>query len=378
MMTSKYRMEHFVRIILICAAITTQLLLAKNLNYGYYVFCMLIFILSSQIRITFLKNKHFILASLFLEIGMVLYIAMKFDGITYILLLIPFVDGLLKFKEEGIFLALFSMSIFIYMIKDNNMYIIFMNISVFLITAVFCLQIRKLREKVDAVELLYDDNRKYSYQLEDAKKRLEEYSKIIRHTSQLEERNRISGEIHDTLGHNLTGVFMQLEAVSRLMDVDSKKGKEILGEVKGNMSRCIDLLRETVRDMKPKDYGSRILSIAQMLKEFSNTSGVEIDFDILGNPFKLYTSSEITLFRNTQEAVTNAVRHGKAQKIEVLLEYGNGEVILLISDNGEGCNTLVKSMGLNGMEERVAFLGGRLELDYGNGYFKVKTIIPVK
>jgi signal transduction histidine kinase len=130
--------------------------------------------------------------------------------------------------------------------------------------------------------------------------------------------------------------------------------------------------------MKPKEYGGRILSIAQMLKDFSTTSGVVIDFDVRGNLFKLYTSAEITLYRNAQEAVTNAVRHGQAQKIEVLLEYRNNEVMLLVSDNGVGCSNLVKGIGMNGMKERVELLGGNLELDYGNGYFKVRTIIPVK
>lgn len=377
MITSKYRIEYLIRIILICFSITTQLLFTKNLNYGYYVLFMLFFILSTQIRTTFLKDKLFLL-SLLVEIGIILYMNMKFVSITYILLFIPCIDAILKFREEDLIIIISFMGILGYMIKDKSTDVLLLNLAVFLVITVICIQIRNLKEKVNEVEILYDDNRKYSYQLEEAQKRLEEYSKIIRHTSQLEERNRISGELHDTIGHKLTGVFMQLEAGSRLMDVDPVKGMEIIGEVKDNMSRCIDLLRETVKDMKPKEYGSRILSIAQMLKEFSNTSGVIIDFDVRGNPFRLNTSAEITLYRNVQEAVTNAVRHGKAQKIEVLLEYRNDRVILLVSDNGEGCSSIIKGIGLRGMEERVELLGGSLELDYGNEYFKVRTIIPVK
>jgi signal transduction histidine kinase len=195
--------------------------------------------------------------------------------------------------------------------------------------------------------------------------------------SQLEERSRLSREIHDTLGHKLTGTLMQVEATIRVMEGDPDTGRQLLQAVRDNLNQGVETLRQTVRNMKPGDYAGRILSIRQMLTDFANSTGIEIGFSVSGNPFKLMPSADITLYRNAQEAVTNAVRHGNSKHIQVELAFLEKEVVLTVQDDGTGCQSMKKGMGISGMEERVELLGGRLEIASHQG-FQVKTVIPVR
>ena len=345
-------------------------------NLAYFITCLLVFVLSSQIRIVFLKGKLFML-SIFIELAIVYYIYTQFESVSYLLLFIPMVDSLFRLGAEGWLISSITAGLLIYILRDRNIETIILSLAIFIFLFFWCLQIKKLRNEIDNTETLYDENRKYSYQLEDAKGRLEEYSRRVEQLTQSDERNRISTELHDTIGHKLTGVFMQLEASIKVTSVDADGGMKMLSSVRDNLSNCIDLLRQTVRNMKPIEQSNRMLSIPQIISDFSRNTGVKVEFNISGIPFKLYPSAEITLFKNAQEALTNAVRHGKAKNIIVELTYSEEAVTLNVHDDGSGCTCFVKGMGLSGMEERAALLGGCITILSEDG-FGVKTVIPVK
>lgn len=367
--------EYLIRLIIIAAAVLGALLAPERFKAGSFVLLLLTFTLNAQIRLVFLKNKGFLI-SVFVDIILACYIYSSSGGITNLLLLIPMLDGLILLEEEGYAVLAIVLGVLVYLLRHKSMEFLILNMAIFLILFVFSQQIKKLRNKIHEVEYLYDENRKYSYQLEDAKKMLEDYSKKVEQLSQLEERNRISREIHDTVGHRLTGVLMQLDASIRVNGLDREKGRDMLTSVRDNLSSCIDILRQTVRSMQPGG-GNRASSIRQMLEDFSRDTGVKIQFEVRGNQVKLYPSAEITLYRNAQEAVTNAVRHGRAKNIAVRLDYEPNQVIMTVSDDGIGCTDMVKGMGIGGMEERAGLLGGRIEITSGRS-FGIRTFLPLK
>jgi signal transduction histidine kinase len=372
----RWSFEHVLRLALIAIAAAGTVLSRSGFNYGFYVVMILVFTLNSQVRMLVFKGPFF-LFSLFADIGIIYFINSRFEGLSILLLFIPLLDSVLyldtaKYAVSGAVLALLA-----YLSWDKLYKLDYISTAFFLFVVVLGFQVQRLRRKVSEMEALYDENRKYSYQLEDAKKRLEEYSKRVEQVSQLEERNRISREIHDSIGHKLTGVLMQVDAAMRVFDADPVKGREMLVSIRDNMSGCVDVLRETVRNIKPKDNGGRILSIQQMASDFSKSTGVDISLQVMGSPVKLFPSAEITLYRNAQEAITNAVRHGKARNIRLTLEYREDEVVLAVKDDGAGCAEPVKGMGISGMEERAALVGGRVMLSSEDG-FLVKTILPVR
>ena len=342
---------------------------------GSYLILLLLFLLNSQLRVTIFKDKAFLI-SLFIDFILIYFIYKQFEGYTFLLLFITMQDGVLFTEHEGNLIAVIAMLELIYLIKTYDILSLSVYTGIYIIFYITVQYVKYLRDKLNETEMLYDSNRRYSYELEDAKKRIEEYSRKVESMSQAEERNRISTEIHDTVGHKLTGVLMQLEATIRLFESNSNKDLKILYSVRDNLRNCVEILRQTVKSMKPKEYSSRILSMRKMIEEFSKDTGIEISFVVAGTPVKLFPGSELTLYKNTQEAITNAVRHGNASKITVELLYESKKVVLSVSDNGRGCDNVIKGMGLTGMEERVELLGGSIRIDNCDG-FKVVTIIPI-
>jgi two-component system, NarL family, sensor kinase len=375
-MRDRQGVEHLIRMGIFVASAAGTVIDRGSDRMPVFILLLLIFLLNAQLRMSFFRGKLF-LVSLFLDAGVVYFLYSSYGGLTCLLLCISIIDVQSLGREEGISLSFLFLCLLGYLIRHESLAFLLMHALLFLSLIVFTGYIRKLREKLGEMELLYDENRRYSYQLEDAKKRLEDYSKRVERLSQLEERSRLSREIHDTLGHKLTGTLMQVEATIRVMEGDPETGRQLLQAVRDNLNQGVETLRQTVRNMKPGDYAGRILSIRQMLTDFANSTGMEIGFSVSGNPFKLMPSADITLYRNAQEAVTNAVRHGNSKHIQVELAFLEKEVVLTVQDDGTGCQSMKKGMGISGMEERVELLGGRLEIASHQG-FQVKTVIPVR
>jgi signal transduction histidine kinase len=231
--------------------------------------------------------------------------------------------------------------------------------------------------KIKEIEHLYDDVRKYSYELENAKKQIENYSQQVENITLLKERQRISEEIHDTIGHRLTALLMQMEAGTRLLKENNQTGRDLLYMSVENLRETIDVLRQTVRSIKPKVYRNLLFSIEELIKRFKKETGINIDFEVNGTAFKLYPGVEMVLYKNAQEAITNAVRHGKSKNISILLQYEENNVALTVSNDGISCEYIKKGMGITSMEERLKFVGGNLYINHKNG-FSIVSSIPVK
>lgn len=376
MKTGKGGILSLCKYLILLAVILGTSIGSREIRYEYYVAAILLFLLNSLLRINYLKGYLFLL-SIFIEFGIIYILHSNFSSSAFFLFILTILD-ILKL-QEGKAYPLFALGLaaMIFMLRESGMELLLL--STCIITVVFLLgrENRKLAAKVEEIETLYDQNRRYSYQLEDTKRRLEDYSKRVEKLSQLEERNRISGEIHDTLGHRLTGLLMYLEAAMRVIVVNREEGSEMLQSVRDNLRESIDILRQTVRGMRPKEYSSRALSIEEMLRSFSKETGTDMEFQIKGTPVKLFSGAELALYKNACEAVTNSVQHGKAKKIQVELSFLPQRVELRVRDNGIGCKEIRKGMGISGMEERAALLGGSVEIFSQQG-FEVVTVLPMQ
>lgn len=341
-----------------------------------YILALLVFALNAQLRVTVLKgNWH--LASLFLDLGLVFFIQTELGGANYLLLSISVIDGLLSYGLEGYMFTLLNFGALVYLLYHHGMGILVQVGTGYLVLIVLIFQIKSSREQAKQTELLYDENRRYSYQLENSKNRLEHYSQRVEQLSQEEERARISMEIHDTVGHKLTGTLMQLEAALLMLSRDFDKGIATVKAVRDNLKESIDILRSTVKQMKPQQAAVGLRAFKDLLNDFAESSGVKLTFRMEGTAYKLYPSAELVLYKNTREGLTNALRHGRATKVDVVLTYSHKDVVLTIRDNGQGCPEIIKGMGLTGMEERAASLGGRISVRSENG-FEVETILPIR
>ncbi|WP_245596152.1 sensor histidine kinase [Paenibacillus taiwanensis] len=221
-----------------------------------------------------------------------------------------------------------------------------------------------------------DDLRRQTYELMQARQEVIQYARMVEHTAQVEERNRIAHDLHDELGHQLVRLKMMMDASVEVSRLNPEHARKLFSEVRDQLSGCMELMRSTVKRMKPSDANMRAYSLEKLALD-SEHANLRITYQIAGIPYTLYPSIEITLFRNAQEAITNAVRHGGATEVHLMLRYEPDRLVLEVSNNGQIPEaSIAAGMGIRGMRDRAAALNGQVETSFKPA-FMVRTIVPL-
>lgn len=235
--------------------------------------------------------------------------------------------------------------------------------------------------KNDAIQQMYDELRRRHYELDETNRRLMLFSKQVEGAAQAEERTRISRELHDDLGHRLIRAKMMMEAVLHVIPTDPDKGMTLLRQIRDQLSTGLDELRATVRRLKPPSEEAGIQALGIMLEEIGRENGIRTALTVEGQPYSLYPSQEIILYKNARESLTNALKHGQPGAVEIRLVYSKDEVCMVVSNDGalpplhwDSGNTT--GLGMTGMRERCQIAGGRLEVSL-EPCFTVTTRLPV-
>jgi signal transduction histidine kinase len=222
-------------------------------------------------------------------------------------------------------------------------------------------------------------------ELRTANEKLEEYSRTVGKMSQTRERNRLAREIHDTLGHTLTGLISCMDACLTLIDDSKEDTKKILYKARDVARQGMVDVRRSVSALRPDALESLSLeeAVQRIMREMSETGGVRFFCEIDLEGLRFDDDEEDTIYRIVQESITNSVSHGKATEIYVGLKKAYGAVHIRICDNGTGCPDYKKGFGLVHMQERARLLGGSVcfdgntGLDGGKG-FAVHAEIPIR
>ncbi len=201
----------------------------------------------------------------------------------------------------------------------------------------------------------------------------------------LSERNRMAREIHDTLAQGLGAISMQLELVKSRLSPDSAAAGRHLEQAHSLVRSSLADARNSIWNMRSQvlETGDLPSALAGVLQQLSGGTGVEGLIRVNGNPRRLPPVTENNLLRIGQEAITNAMKHARAKRIEVELEFAEKEVCLRVSDNGQGFDIArppasESGFGLMGMRERADQLQGKLTVqsDRGRGT-EVTLTVPV-
>lgn len=336
----------------------------------------LLLVLNMQLRVSLLKNKPFVL-SLTIDLLLIGYLHHQLGGLIFLSLFITVFDGLLcKYIHNYVVLTTTTLGM-VYFLRNEEFNGIFLGFFAYLLIILLTLVYQFFMRRIENLEHTYDDVRRYSYELEVAKNKIDSYSQQVEHLTILKERQRLSEEIHDTIGHRLTALNMQMEAGIRLLDNGDERGKVFLKASVDNLRESIDVLRQTVRSTMPKEYRGLLFSFEEMIRKFSQESGINVQLQVSGEMVRLYPGVEMVLFKNAQEAITNAARHGRATNIWIELSYHADCIVLIVKDDGKGCQIIKKGIGIQSMEERLKYVGGSLEIHHAEG-FAIKSIIPLK
>jgi len=224
------------------------------------------------------------------------------------------------------------------------------------------------------------------FQVEEVLIRVDNQLKLCRLQQQLEEmatveeRNRIARDIHDSLGHALVALNIQMETAIELWRDQPEKAYEFLVGAKQLGSEALQSVRSSVSEIRSTPLGGQLLeeAIASLAREFYRTTGVQPNCQI-DQVKPLSNQVSTVIYRIVQEALTNILKHASATAVTIRLQLTEAGLSLDLEDNGKGFHFDANrsGYGLQGMQERVTALGGHLIITSAPGSgSRITTILP--
>jgi signal transduction histidine kinase len=223
---------------------------------------------------------------------------------------------------------------------------------------------------------LWDELYKKNIELSTKNQQLEQYATTAAELAVAKERNRFARDVHDTLGQTMTLLITLLQITKINCRNASDMVETRLDEALKIASDGLAEVRRSLISMTPVNTISLKSSLQSLVDDF-RMSGMKIDLSIdeLGEYDDFVYSSVI--YRICQEALTNALRHGKANHVTITLAHDKQRMILAITDDGNGCEDLNKGFGLYGMEQRIMRLNGGIIYNHGKTGFGIFVEIPL-
>ncbi|APB80766.1 two-component sensor histidine kinase [Bacillus amyloliquefaciens] len=242
----------------------------------------------------------------------------------------------------------------------------------FIMFAVIYLYRKNLQEK-SKVELL---NR----ELKTANDTLKEYSDRIEELAVTKERTRIAQELHDSLGHYLAALKMNLEFAGKTAGHEPDKVKQIIHKAHDLTKESILKLRQAVTLLQGSLSGRAFeQELRDIFSHFQEAGGIRFELETDAAIEAEQPDVKHCLYQSVQETITNAIKHGHASYVSVRIQKNRNMILAHIHNNGSACGTIIKSNGLKGIEKRAAALGGEAVFSSGKETgFDVKIRIPCK
>ena len=184
---------------------------------------------------------------------------------------------------------------------------------------------------------------------------LEEMADVREKMGETRERNRLAREIHDTLGHTLTGLSTGIDAAKTLLQRDPDMAIKQLDILSATAREGLKDVRRSVRKLRPDALENHTLkgALETMIEEFMRSSGVKVSYVCHLDSLDFQPDEEDTIYRIVQECMTNSVRHGHASRIYISFGKDQDSLILIIEDDGKGCVDIQEGFGLHHMKERI-------------------------
>ena len=294
------------------------------------------------------KDKKYWFSFIILSFSMLLL--SNYDLMSLFIKL-PSLDTYIRFYPESVRLLLLFGKNFLYSL----------NIVVFMISLLFYI-LSAITERHRIEEELRMASQ--------ANRELNSYLALSEKIAEDRERKRIAREIHDTLGHALTGISAGIDAVKVLVDIDTNRAKEQLNNVSVVVRDGIRDVRGSLNKMRPGALENNTLkeALIKIIREYEAISNLEIHLRYEWDNIDLDIAKEDIVFRVIQESITNSVRHGHAKTILIeLLEEES--YVMTIQDDGVGFDELHYGYGLKQMQERLMIIGGSVRFENRDGFY---------
>jgi len=258
-------------------------------------------------------------------------------------------------------------------------------LAAFGFVAAFSLVLRLLGIQKERAEGLLHQLEESNAELMQAHAQLRNYALEVEELTIVRERARLAREIHDTLGHYLSILNIQLETISKLQERAPARAVVEIAEARRVAAQSMQEVRNAVAALRPMSIAALGLTeaVRQLGKEFErNAPETILTLDLETELPPLPPDISVALYRAAQEAFTNIRKHAQASKVLLRLRYEDETVELLVLDNGRGTSNIDSEQrdgfGLIGLRERTELLGGCVSFDpVEQGGYRVAVRVPV-
>lgn len=218
----------------------------------------------------------------------------------------------------------------------------------------------------------FDRDQKQSEENQQLLEQLRDYASKVAHSVAMEERTRLARDIHDTIGHSLTAIQIQLSKAEAYMDKDLEEAANAVRAAKMTAKDAMFDVRTSVSTLNSDDdivdFKNRVHKILHGIKG----TGLNVQFDQKGADAGYNFSVLSTLIKIVQEGLTNILKHARADSAEIFISFGLNECNLILHDNG--CGFILSELkdmravqndhyGLKGLERRIELVRGTLHIE---------------
>lgn len=353
----------FIRYYLIFQMILGIVINKKELLNWVVVF-IFVFIINNQLMEYSFEKLYLKVASFIIEM-ILIFIGYKFIG-GYLLayLLIASIDS--NMMLEGwlkVFFDICIVAMGAYFLIGQGLEPVFINLGTIVSVTLILYFVKDENDRKLEAQNLYDRLRISEVKLRKANEDLELYAASIEEITLLRERNRISREIHDSVGHALSTIVIQLGAIEKTIGLNGKAAEGLTKNLRAFTQKSLDEVRMAVREIKPKEFEKYegIAVIEELVKNFKKLSGIDVRLSFTKEKWSLSKDQTFVIYRITQEFLANSARHGKATMVQIFMAFNEYKLTVTLKDNGTGCENIIEGIGLKSMRERTMEIGGTFE-----------------
>lgn len=213
-----------------------------------------------------------------------------------------------------------------------------------------------------------DENRRLVGDLKASRNQLEEYARMVGETSALEERTRLARDIHDSVGHALTAIQIQISKAEAFQKIDPDESREALVEARDTAREAMSDIRGSLTMLNDRLHRISLREEIGPLVQRLESSGCSVKLSIRGEEEGFNYAVLMALFRILQEGITNILRHAESREAGLDLDFREDEVLLRLWDEGKGFDPDTASdpqeghYGLDGLKNRVELIRGKLDI----------------
>ncbi len=213
----------------------------------------------------------------------------------------------------------------------------------------------------------------------------QDYSASVEEKSALEERLRLTRDIHDVVGYALTNTIMTMRAASIMCGKEPERVPALLDSARADADQALSQVRAILGDLRAREIRSAAgpNAIEKAVRAFRAATGVEVDLDFGNFDWGLFGGGDggdqaaFAASHFVQEGMLNAFSHGKASSIRVSFRASEEGLTVAVKDNGGGAKAVQEGIGIAGMRERIEKLGGRLEYGSSEHGFDIRMRLPL-